>query len=59
MDRLLEPLQVQLGSRSLTRPGTLLRQQIHIRGSVRRDEVQAGWLQVEYSDVGWGHAAPI
>src|SRR5437660_6060914 len=34
LDRLLEPLRGQGAGRSLTRPGTLLRQQIPIRGSV-------------------------
>jgi len=33
LDRLLRPLRVDGGGRSLTRPGTLLRQQIPIRGS--------------------------
>jgi len=46
LDRLLEPLRVQRGSRSLTRPGTLLRQQIPIRGSVW-EEGKAGWLEVD------------
>src|SRR6267378_4823563 len=34
LDRLLEPLRGQGTGRSLTRPGTLLRQQIPIRGSL-------------------------
>ena len=34
LDRLLEPLRIQGAGRSLTRPGTLLRHQIPIRGSV-------------------------
>ena len=46
LDRLLEPLRVQGARRSLTRPGTLLRQQIPIRGSVW-EEGQAGWLEVD------------
>jgi len=46
LDRLLEPLRFERGSRSLTRPGTLLRQQIPIRGSVW-EEGQAGWLEVD------------
>jgi len=46
LDRLLEPLRVSLGRRSLTRPGTLLRQQIPIRGSVW-EEGKAGWLEVD------------
>lgn len=46
LDRLLEPLRVQRGGRSLTRPGTLLRQQIPIRGSVW-EEGKAGWLEVD------------
>jgi len=46
LDRLLEPLRVEGGGRSLTRPGTLLRQQIPIRGSVW-EEGKAGWLEVD------------
>jgi hypothetical protein len=46
LDRLLEPLRAQGGGRSLTRPGTVLRQQIPIRGSVW-EEGQAGWLEVD------------
>jgi len=46
LDRLLEPLRVAGGRPSLTRPGTLLRQQIPIRGSVW-EEGKAGWLEVD------------
>lgn len=46
LDRLLEPLRVQGSGRSLTRPGTLLRHQIPIRGSVW-EEGKAGWLEVD------------
>ncbi len=46
LDRLLEPLRVQGLGRCLTRPGTLLRQQIPIRGSVW-EEGKAGWLEVD------------
>ena len=46
LDRLLEPLRAQSGRRALTRPGTLLRQQIPIRGSVW-EEGKAGWLEVD------------
>ena len=46
LDRLLEPLRVEGRGRSLTRPGTLLRQQIPIRGSVW-EEGKAGWLEVD------------
>lgn len=46
LDRLLEPLRGQGMGRSLTRPGTLLRQQIPIRGSVW-EEGSAGWLEVD------------
>ena len=42
LDRLLEPLRVAGAGRSLTRPGTLLRHQIPIRGSVW-EEGKAGW----------------
>jgi hypothetical protein len=46
LDRLLRPLRVQGVGRSLTRPGTLLRHQIPIRGSVW-EEGKAGWLEVD------------
>ena len=46
LDRLLEPLRGQGHGRSLTRPGTLLRHQIPIRGSVW-EEGKAGWLEVD------------
>lgn len=46
LDRLLEPLRGQGVGRSLTRPGTLLRHQIPIRGSVW-EEGKAGWLEVD------------
>lgn len=46
LDRLLEPLRGEAGRRSLTRPGTLLRHQIPIRGSVW-EEGSPGWLEVD------------
>jgi hypothetical protein len=46
LDRLLEPLRIQGAGRALTRPGTLLRHQIPIRGSVW-EENKAGWLEVD------------
>jgi hypothetical protein len=46
LDRLLEPLRGSGAGRSLTRPGTLLRHQIPIRGSVW-EEGKAGWLEVD------------
>lgn len=46
LDRLLEPLRAERGRSSLTRPGTLLRQQIPIRGSVW-EEGKPGWLEVD------------
>jgi len=46
LDRLLEPLRVQGAGRCLTRPGTLLRQQIPLRGNVW-EEGTAGWLEVD------------
>jgi len=46
LDRLLEPLRGQGMSRSLTRPGTLLRQQIPIRGTLWEED-KAGWLEVD------------
>jgi hypothetical protein len=46
LDRLLEPLRGQGGGGSLTRPGTLLRQQIPIRGSLWEDH-KPGWLEAD------------
>jgi len=46
LDRLLAPMRLHGGGRCLTRPGTLLRQQIPIRGSVW-EENRAGWLEVD------------
>lgn len=46
LDRLLEPLRMQGGGRSLTRPGTILRQQIPIRGSFFEED-KAGWIEVD------------
>jgi hypothetical protein len=46
LDRLLEPLRGEGSGRSLTRPGTLLRHQIPIRGSVW-EEGKAGGLEVD------------
>jgi len=46
LDRLLEPLRVPGAGRCLTRPGTLLRQQIPVRGNVW-EEGTAGWLEVD------------
>jgi hypothetical protein len=46
LDRLLAPLRWQGVGRSLTRPGTLLRHQIPIRGSFW-EEGRAGWLEVD------------
>jgi hypothetical protein len=46
LDRLLAPVRVRAGRRSLTRPGTLLRQQIPICGGLR-DESRPGWLEVD------------
>lgn len=46
LDRLLRPLRIQARRPSLTRPGSLLRQQIPIRGSVWEDN-KPGWLEVD------------
>jgi hypothetical protein len=46
LDRLLEPLRAQGRGRSLTRPGTLLRQQIPIGGNLWEQD-KAGWLEVD------------
>src|SRR2546425_2956767 len=46
LDRLLEPLRGAGAGRCLTRPGSLLRHQIPIRGSVW-EEGKAGWLEVD------------
>lgn len=46
LDRLLHPLRCQGQGRCRTRPGTLLRHQIPIRGSVWEDD-KPGWLEVD------------
>ena len=46
LDRLLEPLRGPASRRSLTRPGSLLRQQIPVWGSLW-EENKAGWLEVD------------
>jgi hypothetical protein len=46
LDRLLQPLRARGQGRCCTRPGTLLRQQIPIRGSVW-EEGRVGWLEVD------------
>lgn len=46
LDRLLQPLRVRRPHRSLTRPGSVLRHQIPIRGSVWEED-KAGWLEVD------------
>ena len=56
LDRLLHPLRVQARRPSLTRPGSLLRQQIPIRGSVWEDN-KPGWLEVDTVALCGGNAA--
>ena len=56
LDRLLEPLRVQAKRRTLTRPGTLLRHQIPIRGTVWEQGVP-GWLEVDTVALCGGSAA--
>ncbi len=46
LDRLLEPLRARGTVRCLTRPGTLVRHQIPIRGSVWDDQ-KPGWMEVD------------
>jgi len=46
LDRLLAPLRGQGMGRSLTRPGSILRHQIPIRGSLFEED-KAGWLEVD------------
>lgn len=46
LDRLLAPLRGKGIGRSLTRPGTILRQQIPIRGSYFEED-KAGWIEVD------------
>jgi hypothetical protein len=46
LDRLLAPLRGKGIGRSLTRPGTILRQQIPIRGSFFEED-KAGWIEVD------------
>lgn len=56
LDRLLHPLRLQTRRRTLTRPGSLLRQQIPIRGSVWEDN-KPGWLEVDTVALCGGNAA--
>lgn len=56
LDRLLRPLRVQSRRPGLTRPGSLLRQQIPIRGSVW-EENKPGWLEVDTVALCGGNAA--
>jgi hypothetical protein len=56
LDRLLHPLRIQSRRPSLTRPGSLLRQQIPIRGSVWEDN-KPGWLEVDTVALCGGNAA--
>lgn len=56
LDRLLHPLRIQARRPSLTRPGSLLRQQIPIRGSVWEDN-KPGWLEVDTVALCGGNAA--
>jgi hypothetical protein len=56
LDRLLRPLRIEARRPSLTRPGSLLRQQIPIRGSVW-EENKPGWLEVDTVALCGGHAA--
>ena len=56
LDRLLHPLRAQSRRPSLTRPGSLLRQQIPIRGSVW-EENKPGWLEVDTVALCGGNAA--
>ena len=46
LDRLLEPFRAQIHRRTWTRPGSLLRHQIPIRGNVWEDG-HPGWLEVD------------
>jgi len=46
LDRLLHPLRCQGQGRCLTRPGTVLRHQIPLRGSVWEED-KPGWLEVD------------
>ncbi len=46
LDRLLKPLRVELRRPSLTRPGSILRKEIPIRGSFWEED-KAGWLEVD------------
>lgn len=58
LDRLLALLRGQGGGRSLTRLGTLLRQQIPIRGSVWEDD-KPGWLEADTVALCGGHAGGL
>lgn len=47
LDRLLGPLRARLKRRGGTRPGSLLRQEIPIRGRWEEDETGLGWMEVD------------
>src|SRR5690606_25495375 len=46
LDRLLSPLRVKRGRRGGTRPGSMLRDEIPIRGRWEDDETGLGWMEV-------------
>jgi len=56
LDRLLHPLRVPARRPTWTRPGSLLRPQIPIRGSVWEDN-KPGWLEVDTVALWGGNAA--
>src|SRR5690606_33717289 len=47
LDRLLSPLRVKMGRRGGTRPGSMLRDEIPIRGRWEDDETGLGWIEVD------------
>jgi hypothetical protein len=57
LDRMLAPLRARYAGRSIpTRPGTMLRQEIPIRGGAWQ-ESQAGWLEADTVSLSGGSAA--
>jgi len=56
LDRLLRPVRAQGGRTRPTRPGTMLRQEIPIRGGAWQSD-EAGWTEADTVSLGGGNAA--
>jgi hypothetical protein len=57
LDRILRPVRVEVGSEKRgTKPGTMLRQEIPIRGGSWQEE-EAGWMEADTVSLGGGNAS--